>query len=108
MLPTSHGMKDKRSWDMSKTDGFVCLQVDGHLEAPILVRTSRSSQNAQGGRTRPFRMLARAVWKDGTPIEMILPDASEPFVVSARSPLPLSEISTNWTVAQHFEALTSK
>ena len=58
------------------------------MEAPILVRTSRSSQNAQGGRTRPFRMLARAIWKDGTPIDMILPDVSEPFVVSSGKTLP--------------------
>lgn len=26
-------------------------------------------------------MLARAIWKDGTPIDMVLPDVSEPFVV---------------------------
>ena len=84
--------KSMSSFDSKEMQFFWCslslkvfpncyTQVDGHVEAPILVRTSRSSQNAQGGRTRPFRMLARAIWKDGTPIEMILPDVSEPFVV---------------------------
>ena len=47
----------------------------------VLVRTSRSSQSAQGGRTRPFRLLARAVWQDGTPVPFVLPDVSDPFVV---------------------------
>ncbi len=67
------------------------MQDKGHVEAPILVRTSRSSQNAQGGRTRPFRMLARAIYADGMPVPFVLCDVSEPFVVSH----PLVALSEN-------------
>lgn len=59
------------------------LQAEG---TPILVRTSRSSQSAQGGRTRPFRLMARAIYEDGTLVPFILPDVSEPFVVSQLAP----------------------
>jgi len=60
------------------------IEDKGHIEAPILVRTSRSSQHAQGGRTRPFRMMARAIYADGLPVPFVLSDVSEPFVVTTR------------------------
>ena len=48
---------------------------------PVLVRTSRPTQDPQGGRTKFIRLLARAVGPDGNPLPVILPDVSEPFAV---------------------------
>ena len=72
----------------------LLLQDNGHIEAPVLVRTSRSSQNAQGGRTRPFRMMARAIYVDGMPVPFIISDVSEPFVV--RLPPPQLPTKLAW------------
>ena len=48
---------------------------------PVLVRTSRPTQDPQGGRTKFIRLLARAVGPDRNPLPVILPDVSEPFAV---------------------------
>ena len=50
----------------------------------MLCRTSRSSQSAQGGRTRPFRMLAKAVSSDGMPVPYIRHAVSDPFCGKSR------------------------